>query len=170
MTTRLTFLVLLVVQLFISCENNKGKVIVKDVTLEEIVQEEPEPPSSFSCINPMTLKEWFYKICDTEKSEYLDINFNLLIFETDNCYGIGLKNVTKTTLDSSPTIANPKTEFEYSAVSKTSYKGLNLTQVIKKIESQLTEFSETPEFKLSPIAKANHITIKFNDKTTINLK
>jgi len=148
-------LTLLIAHLFFACKN-KTEVQVTEITQEELENNSPEPPPpSFSCANSITLQEWFFKLCDTEKTENSIIAYNFALFETDNCYAICLSSNDRT---------------EYYPLSKTEYKNLSWKQVLNKIRLQLKEFTVTEKFRNSSLAKAKAITMQFDDDDLLSLK
>lgn len=165
MKTSYFILALVFVQLAIACNSQQKKVvIVSDVSYEEKEQPEPPPPS-FSCASSFTLKEYFLKICTTEKPKKDSIAFNFMFWDSENCYAIGLNPSEESTAkkDNAPFS-------KYYSLSKNEYKNLAWNQVLNKIKSQLKEFSKTKEFENSSLSKAKTITIKFDDGDLISLK
>lgn len=158
--------------LILACKHNT-QVQMKDITtIAESVPAPEPPPPSFSCSNSVTLQEWFFKLCDTEKPEKDIIAYNFELFETENCYAIHLihaKEYEKE--DQVPTGKNdPENSDNYYPLSKNEYKELNWKQTLNKIRSQLNEFVKTEKFKNSSLAKAKTITIRFDDGDMLRLK
>jgi hypothetical protein len=161
--------------LILACNHNT-EVEMKEVTIVGSVSESvpaPEPPPpSFSCSNPVTLQEWFFKFCDTEKPKKDIINYKLELFDTENCYAIhliGVKEYETENQDSSGK-NDPENSDNYYPLSKNEYKELNWKQTLNKIRSQLNEFVKTENFKNSSLAKAKTITILFDDGDLLRLK
>jgi hypothetical protein len=144
----------LIAHLFLSCKD-KIEVQKTDIMQEELENDVPEPPPpSFSCLNSITLQEWFFKLCETEKAENSIIAYNFALFETDKCYAICLNS----------------NDPAYYPLSKSEYKNLSWKQVLNKIRSQLKEFALAEKFRNSSLAKAKAITIQFDDGDVISLK
>lgn len=92
MRTLYFIIAILTVQLILSCSGNKKieATEVTDVTIEETVNAPEPPPPSFSCSSAVTLQEWFFKLCDTEKPRKDTTAYEFGFFETDNCYAVYL--------------------------------------------------------------------------------
>ena len=156
-----------------SPENRQLRIVIQTVHIEETVDEEIEPlPISFSCDDSSTLKKWFLHFCDTENPKSSIVEYKFLFLETDKCYVIKLKSATKDYSGQSTkkpmNKSNP--DFNYYTISKKEYTGLREKEVLDKIESQLQGLVQTPEFALSPLARAKHLAITFNDRTPVKLR
>ena len=166
MRTKYFILTLLFVQIVLSCNSQQKKVVVvEDVTYEKDEHEVEPPPPSFSLANPLTLKECFFKMCNTEKPKKDSTVYKFLLFETEKCYAIGLYPSAEdsTKKDSAP--------FEkFYSLSKSDYKNLAWKEVLNKIKSQLKDFTKTKEFENSSLSKAKKITLLFDDEDLISLK
>ncbi|HET6768237.1 MAG TPA: hypothetical protein VFH08_12580, partial [Chitinophagaceae bacterium] len=142
------------------------------VSMTETVRAPEPPPPSFSCSNSVTLQEWFFKLCDTEKSEKDVIAYNFGLFETGNCYAIHLvDSIAYEKDDQDAARQNERdTSVNYFPLSKTEYEAMEWKQVLDKIKSQLGEFVKTEKFKNSYFRKAQSITIRFDDGDLLRLK
>ena len=152
-----------------SCKHQEKKIIFQDVTVEHVFEdteniEEPPPPSAV-CLNPVPLKNCFVKICSTEKPVKDSLRYRFILFETNNCYSIGLK-----TLGLGSTKKDSTTFDKFYSLSKVEYKNLAWKEVLNKIKFQLKEFCKTTEFENSSLAKAKSITIIFDDRDLLILK
>lgn len=161
------------VHLVLAC-NDKIETQVEEVTITETESKTaPEPPPpSFSCSNSVTLQEWFFKLCDTEKPKKDVIAYNFSLFQTDNCYAIHLVDSIQYEKDDGDTAGKtePDTSVSYYPLSKSEYEALAWKQVLNKIKSQLEEFIRTERFKNSYLAKAKIITMRLDDGDLLRLK
>jgi hypothetical protein len=162
---------ILIGQLICSCSGKK-EVEMTDITIEETVNAPEPPPPSFSCSRAVTLQEWFFKLCDTEKPESDTVAYKLNFFETDSCYAIYLTNSKKYEKKDQATVPENDSEqpAEYYPLSKREYKDLEWKQALNKMKAQLAEFTKTEKFKNSSLAKANAVTISFDDGDLIKIK
>lgn len=172
--------ILSIAHFIFACNRNtttevKKELIVQNVQLEE-TQIDPvdpgPPPDALLLSNPLTLQEWFFKFCNTEKPEKTTVSYILQLAETDNKYVIYLinpKEYEKQSRDRLTTkgVAPP---VQYCLLSKNEYKDLQGMQIVYKIKSQLKEYIETDKFKLSSLAKAKAITMRFDDGDSLKLK
>ena len=171
MRTPYFIIILLAGHLILAC-NGKTEVKVSDVMVEESKNAPEPPPPSFSCSNSLTLQEWFFKLCDTEKPGKDIIAYNLGLFDTDNCYAIYLIDSNEHAKEDKVSATKNDYEWpiEYYPLSKTEYKDLKWEQVLNKIKSQLKEYTNTEKFKNSSLAKAKAITIRFDDGDLVKMK
>lgn len=167
-------IVILVGSFTLACKNKKEEKAIEvkliSITQTDTSPELPPPPPPIS--NFMTLQEWLFRICVTEKPEKSIIAYNFGLFETENGYTIyltGSKEYDKndsdwaTNNDFEPSITNyplPSSE----------YKSLKWEQVLDKIKSQIKDFTKTDKFKNSFFAKAKAITTGFDDGDLIKIK
>ena len=150
---------------------DKVETQVEDISMTETERAAPEPPPpSFSCSNSVTLQEWFFKLCDTEKPRNDVIAYNFGLFETDNCYAIHLIDSNEMDDLAAARKEGTGTFFNYYPLSKNEYEALEWKQVLNKIKSQLEEFVNTEKFKNSSLAKAKTITMRFDDGDLLGLK
>ena len=166
-------LTVFLIHLVLAC-NDKTETQVEEITMTETETETaPEPPPpSFSCSNSVTLEEWFFKLCDTEKPKKDVIAYNFGLFGSDNCYAIHLVDSIQYEKDKRDTARKnePDTSSSYYPLSKSEYEALEWKQVLNKIKSQLEEFVKTERFKNSYLAKAKIITMRFDDGDLLSLK
>ncbi len=174
MKTSYLILAFIFVQFALACKHQQKKIIVEDVTIEHVytdVENVEPPPPSVVCLNPLSLKECFIKICRTEKLEKESITYKFILFETENCYSIRLNAITefkKKVTDS--TKKDSTFSVNHYSLSKNEFKNLAWKEVMSKIKSQIKEFAKTKEFEHSSLAKAKAITILFDDGDLISLK
>jgi hypothetical protein len=93
-------------------------------------------------------------------------------FETDNCYAIYLIGSEEHEKKDNVSAAKNDDEqpAEYYPLSKREYKDLEWKQALNKMKAQLAEFTWTEKFKNSSLAKANAVTIGFDDGDLIKIK
>ena len=161
------------VNLVLAC-NDKTEAQVEEVTITETESKAaPEPPPpSFSCLNSVTLQEWFFKLSDSEKRDIDVIAYNFSLFETGSCYAIHLVDSIQYEKDGGDTARKdePDTYVNYFPLSKNEYEALEWKQVLNKIKSQLKEFVKTEKFKNSSFAKVKTMTMRFDDGDLLRLK
>ena len=158
------------VHLVLSC-NDKIETQVEDVSMTETERAPEPPPPSFSCSNSVSLQEWFFRLCDTEKPQKDVIAYNFGLFETRNCYAIHLVDAEEYERDDPDAgKKEPDTSGTYYPLSKDEYEALEWKQVLNKIKSQLEEFVKTEKFRNSYLQKAKTITIRFDDGDLLRLK
>lgn len=152
--------------------NNKIETQAEDVSMTETERVPEPPPPSFSCSNSVTLQEWFFKLCDTEKPKKDVIAYNFSLFQTDNCYAIHLVDSIQYEKNDRDTARKnePDASVSYYPLSKSEYEALEWKQVLNKIKSQLDEFVKTERFKNSSLAEAKIITMRFDDGDLLSLK
>jgi hypothetical protein len=73
----------------LSC-SGKNEVELTEIRVEETDRIPEPPPPSFSCSKAITLQEWFFKLCNTEKPGKDTAAYKLGFFETDSCYAVYL--------------------------------------------------------------------------------
>ncbi len=161
------------IHLVLAC-NDKIETQVEEVTMtetESTTAPEPPPPT-FSCSNSATLQEWFFKLSDSEKPDKDVFAYNFGLFETGSCYAIHLVDSIQYEKDDGGTARKnePDTSVSYYPLSKSEYEALEWKQVLNKIKSQLAEFARTERFKNSYLAKAEIITMRFDDGDLLRLK
>jgi hypothetical protein len=171
---RLYFIIaILSCQLILDCSGKKEIEVIEvtEITEETVNAPEPPPPS-FSCSSAVTLQEWFFKLCDTEKPEADTAAYEFGFFETDSCYAIYLINSKKHEKKDQATVPENDSEqpAEYYPLSKREYKDLEWKQALNKMKAQLAEFTKTEKFKNSSLAKTNAVTISFDDGDLIKIK
>ena len=157
---------------FVLACNDKIETQVEDVSMTETESAPEPPPPSFSCSNSVTLKEWFFKLFDSEKPEKDVIDYSFGLFETDNCYAIHLVDSKEYEKDD-PDAARenePDSSVNYYPLSKKEYEALEWKQVLNKIKSQLKEFVKTEKYKNSSFAKVKTMTMHFDDGDLLRLK
>jgi hypothetical protein len=162
---------ILICCLILSC-SGKNEVELTEIRVEETDRIPEPPPPSFSCSNTVTLQEWFFKLCDTEKPAKDTLAYKLGFFETGNCYAIYLVRLKDHEKEGhvSKTIKEDEQPVEYYPLSKSEYKDLKWEKVLDKIKTQLAEFTKTEKFKNSSLAKANAVTIGFDDGDLVRIK
>jgi hypothetical protein len=171
----LNFIVLILFGHFILSCQSKTESKVTDVKLISVRQtdsasEPPPPPPPIS--NFMTLQDWLFRICDTEKPDKSIIAYNFGLFETGDGYTIyliGSKEYDKR--DADWALNNDfEPEIKNYPLPKNEYKNLKWEQVLDKIKSQLKAFAKTEKFHHSFFAKAKAITTGFDDGDLVNIK
>ena len=165
-------LTLFLVHLVLAC-NDKIETRIEHLSMTETERAAPEPPPpSFSCSNSVTLQEWFFKLCDAVKPEKNVIAYNFGLFQTDSCYAIHLVDSIQYEKNDRDTARKnePDTSVSYYPLSKGEYEALEWKQVLNKIKSQVKEFLNTEKFKNSYLAKAETITMHFDDGDLLRLK
>ena len=152
--------------------NENSKIEVTHIMVEKTMAIPEPPPPSFSCSDSLTIQEWFFKLCDKEKSEKDSIAYIFALYETENCYAIYLSVLKEREKDDKAGTTNNDDDpsDEYYPLSKNDYKVLKWDQVINKIKSQIKEFSKTEKFKNSSLAKAKAITMSFDDGDLVRIK
>ncbi len=156
-----------------ACSGKKEIEVIEvtEVTEETVNAPEPAPPS-FSCSNAVTLQEWFFKLCDTEKPGKDTAAYAFGFFETENCYAVYLidsSGYKKRDTGSAKQNGNEQS-IKYYPLSKSEYKDLEWQQVMNKIKSQLKEFTNNEKCKNSSFAKAKSVTLFFDDGEKARLK
>jgi hypothetical protein len=157
--------------LIFSCTSKK-EVELTEVTVEEADRVPEPPPPSFSCSNTVTLQEWFFKLCNTEKPKKDTAAYKFGFFETDSCYAVYLispKDIEKE-IHVSAIQNDDEQSIEYYPIAKNEYKDLEWKQVLNKMKAQLAEFTKTEKFKNPSLAKANAVIINFGDGEKIRVK
>ncbi len=146
-----------------------GEVEVKEVVLQQVV-EEPEPPPPNLTSHFKTLQEWLFNLCNTEKPDDSILTYNFGLFESKDHYILVLtssklygKFQDSVTIDFEPSIM-------YYPLPQSDYKNLNREQVVDRIMAQLKEFTQTVKFKHSFFAKAKAIITDFNGENLVKVK
>lgn len=159
-----------------ACDQKQKKVIVSDVTLENVVPDdnfiEPPPPSSLHLSKSMTLKECFLKMCHREQPGPTDTAYNFSLHKTNNRYVVFFIESKAHKKIAQERAAKKGSGYlnKYYPLSKNELKDLNWKQAFDKIRSELKEFAKTEQFKNSSLAKAKSITIRFDDAEFLKLK
>ncbi len=129
------------------------------------------PPPSIDKLKPITLKKWFFDLCDREKPKKADVAYQLGLFQTDKMYAITLAGSKVKGMESASERTKRDSEpLAYYPLAKDEYTGLQLNGVLDKMKSQLKQFASTSRFKRSSLAKAPNITIRFDDNDVLKLK
>ncbi len=146
-----------------------GKVKVKDVVIQQVV-EEPEPPPPLWISHFKTLQEWLFKLCDTEKPGDLILTYNFGLFESKDHYTLVLTGSKQyVEFQDSVTIDFEPTNMYYT-LPQSDYKNLKRELVLDRITAQLKKFTKTDKFKNSFFAKAKAITTDFNGEDLVKIK
>jgi len=160
---------------FLFACDSKTEIKVTDVKLVSVTQtdsipEPPPPPPPIS--NFMTLQEWLFKLCDTEKPDKSIIAYNFGLFETEDGYTIYLIGSKEYDKDDQDWATNNDFEpsIKYYPLPTNEYKDLKWEKVLDKIKSQLKDFTKTDRFKNSFFAKAKAITTGFDDGDLVKVK
>ncbi len=152
--------------------NGQRKTIVENVTITTTEDDPGPPPSSVIDSKLITLKQWFFKLCDEPKSAETNFSYKFDLWKTGNVYQIGLidlKGLSKN-MQQYYAAKNIKPYGKYYTIPKIDYKNPDRKQVLAKIKSQLKEYSHTKKFKQSFLSKADTITILFDDDDLVSLK
>ncbi len=150
----------------------KEKMVIKSATFTTTQDDPGPPPASVLDSKPVTLKQWFFKLCDEHDVGGTNLSYKFDFWETSGVYQIGLIKLSKFGKDvrQNYEAENIKPNGKFYAILKSDYKDLKWKQILDKIKSQLKEYSQTEKFKQSYFAKAKSISIKFDDNDVINLK
>jgi hypothetical protein len=148
-------------------KNDSGKVIVKDVQLETIIEDAIEPPPPQLTSRFETLQEWLLTICENDKPKKPITEFKFGLFESPNDLVLVLVGVNTYNEGKNRTVT--RIEFEpsnmYFKLPENEYKHLNRDQLINKLMSQLKDFANTENFKSSFFTKANIVVFEINGQT-----
>lgn len=163
-----SFTIILIIGLPYWACNCNAKVEVTDVKYVSEIQTEnpPEPPPPpRSNLRFMTLNEWLFRICETEKPDKSVIAFNFGLFETENGYTIYLIGSKEYDKDNPDWATNSDFEpsLKYYPLPPSEYRNLKFEEVLDKIKSKLKDFTKTEKFKNSFFAKAKAITVGFDE-------
>ncbi len=169
MTTRHLILISLVIFPILAHSQNKksdsGRVVVEHVHLEDI-QEEPVFPTHIKS-KFKTLQDWLFNICDNDKPKKSITEYKFGLFESANGHTLFFVGVNK--YDEGKNRYRTRIEFEpssmYFKLRKSEYENLNREQLLDKLTSQLTNFTNTEKFKTSFLSKANAIIFESNGRT-----
>lgn len=120
----------------------------------------------------MTLQDWLFELCDSEKPDKSVIAYNFGLFETEQGYTIYLTGSKEYDKDDPDWATN--NDFEpaqkYYPLPTSEYKNVEWDKVLDKIKKQLQDFTNTEKFKNSFFAKAKAITTGFDDGDLIIVK
>ena len=157
--------VLFVGQLPYAC-NIKTEVKVTDITLDSSTSEK-DPASSPTTTHSsfMTLQDWLFHLCDTERPDKSIVAYNFGLFETENGYSIYLIGSKEFDKNDSDWATNNDFEpnSKYYPLPADEYKSLKWEKVLAKIKTKLKDFTKTEKFKNSFFANAKAITTGFDD-------
>jgi len=158
-----------------SCNNRKDNKEDK-VELITIIKTDtpfvpPPPPPRPPISDFMTLQDWIFKICDTEKPDKSIIAYNFGIFESETGYTIYLTGSKEYNKDDDDWAVND--DFvpvirEYPLPIE--YKKLKWQQVQEKILSSIRATAKTEKFRHSFFAKAKAITTGFDDGDLVRIQ
>ena len=161
--------IFIAVSFIVSCsENTKaepGKVEHKEITLVDIVDDVPPPPDELTS-KFKNIKEWMFTICDGNKPEKSIGSYEFGFFESSNDYTMFLVGLNK--YNNGDTFYT-RIEFEpsnmYFQLPKMEYKNLNREELVKKLATELKDFTYTEKFKSSFLANADSIVLATNRQT-----
>jgi len=159
----------LVVSIIMSCGENTNaeseKLEYKARTLVDVVDDVQPPPDE---LTPQfkSIKEWMFTICDGNKPETSIGRYEVGFFESPNDCTMFLVGLNK--YDSGDT-SYTRIEFEpanmYFKLPNIEYKNVDREELIKKLATELKDFTNTTKFKSSFLANADNIVLVTNGQT-----
>ena len=161
--------ILIVVSLIMSCSENtktkSGKVEYKEVTLVDVADDVAPPPDDLTS-KFKSVQEWLFTICDGNKPEKSIDTYEFGIFESSDNYTMFLVGLNK--YDKGDT-SFTRIEFEssnmYFQLPKTEYKNLNRDELVKRLTTELKDFTNTEKFKASFLMNADSNVLVTNGQT-----
>ena len=152
-----------------SCSENtkteSGKVEYKEVTLVDIVDDVPPPPDDLSS-KFKNVQEWLFTICDGNKPEKSIGTYEFGIFESsenNTMFLVGLNKYYKG--DTSFTRIEFESSKMYFQLPEIEYKNLNRDELVKRLTTELKDFTDTEKFKTSFLTNADSIVLVTNGQT-----
>jgi uncharacterized protein YciU (UPF0263 family) len=121
----------------------------------------------------MTLEQWLIDICDNESPDALVIAYHLGLFEniegSTTLYLVGSSVFHESDED---WIANVDFEPEdnYHTINEIGLNNLSPDDLLEQVRNKLVSFTETEQFRNSFFAKAEAITLGFDDGDLIRIK
>jgi hypothetical protein len=160
-----------------ACLRKSKKVIVSDVSIEAVEYdsaflEPPPPPPSIHFSTSMTLEECFVKLAAKEHPRPDDTAYNCGIYQINKQYVIFFIESKAYKKNAEEWMIKKGSEFidKYYPIANREFESLSWKQVLEKIRAALQAFSKTAQFERSSLAKAQSITIHFDDAVNLKIK
>jgi hypothetical protein len=144
-----------------------SKFKVQHVNLEDIVENDVEPPPLHLISEFKTLHEWLLNIYENDKPQKLITKYRFGLFESPNDYTLFLVGVNTYEEEQNRSITRVEfvPENMYFRLPETYYNSLNREQLLDKLTFQLKDLLNTEKFETSFLAKANIVVFDTNGET-----
>lgn len=167
LSTGWIFILFIILPFMAQGQQHKGKAVKTVVVYGEDISTEddigPPPPNLKSEFK--TLQDWLVSICNGEKPKKLISTYNIGLSESNNRdYTLDLTG--RNAYNEGNNHSSKRIEFTpkhtFYKLPEAYYKSLSREQLIKKLITQLKDFTNTKDFKNSFFTKANAIVFDTN--------
>lgn len=143
----------------------------KTKKMNVIIDEEedvPPPSSADEKKPPVSLSNWFFTFANTPVTGK-PVQYKVTVFGSGSGDGDPMQHLFIGSGEWKNKSAGPK-GYQYVQLKKEEYKGLDLRQVIEKLQAQVKSFLHMMRFKQTAFGKAGTVSFLFDDLNVIELK